>query len=99
MEEFLDFFTELTKCRTQCLSRVAPTVMHSPDGIGSTGVLGLFEILTEKIEAGLIPDAKQILLHLRSQKPGLCANASHYAFAIRAAIAFTQRLPAPSNAG
>eukprot|EP00041_Stephanoeca_diplocostata_P039385 m.1619310 g.1619310 ORF g.1619310 m.1619310 type:complete len:179 (+) comp25381_c0_seq1:9852-10388(+) len=97
--EFLEFVEEVQRCRARCNSKLAPTVTHSGNGIGSIGVLALFEIMTEKVRAGLIPDAKEILLHLRSQKPGLVVNIKQFSFALKAAVEYTQQLAPPKYEG
>eukprot|EP00055_Hartaetosiga_balthica_P015596 m.93069 g.93069 ORF g.93069 m.93069 type:complete len:2497 (-) comp8906_c0_seq2:440-7930(-) len=83
---FLTFYNE-------CLAHIdrrVPTLVHCSAGVGRSGVFVLVDAMLEKIKSGLVPDAKELLVKMRSQRHGLIQTAEQYELSYRIALEFLQ---------
>lgn len=85
---FLAFVDEVRSVRTRLMGEVQqplwPTMVHCSAGIGRTGVLVMIELCLAKLEKGLLPDLKEMLIELREQRPSLIQTMDQYRFCYQA---------------
>ena len=64
-----------------------PILVHCSAGLGRSGVFVIVDASIQKLDAGLIPNPHELLLHARTQRPGLVQKKQQYKMVYESLVA------------